>query len=1175
MYKKSFVKSLSILLISSFLTANTAVFSLPAYASKQNGAINGLSSTIKNDLQLGSISKGQKTNLGLQNISGNKTVIQKNKYVTGEILVKYKNSKINLQTPLGRTAALNFNNLKKVETKEDLKSINTSILKIKDNRTVEEKILELKNDPNIEFAQPNFQYYPASFTSNINTNDTYKDNLWGLDNLGQIVNGITGSNDADIDMPEAWTKSEGNSSVIVAVIDTGVAYNHPDLASNMWNGTNCKDDSGNTLGGCNHGYDYEDKDKTPLPTSSWHGTHVAGTIAAIKNNSKGVIGVAPNSKIMAIKSSLTTFENVKAINFAKQNGAKVINASWGDGFGNGGYNHYYLDQSLYNAIKDFPGLFIASAGNGEQNHDSGNINTMAYPAGFRVASTLGQGLNNIIVVAATDQNDALATFSDYGSSSVDVGAPGVNILSTIAEETAVLNESFEGAITPNVPDGWVKGGVNNNWRTFYLGGPWGNILFSDLNYPYPNNINSSIITPKYDLTGGGANISFITACDTEYKTNGWYDYIAMDYSSDGANFKEILQWDEPAIDSDTNTSGFAMGTFSASVPDEYLTSNFKIKFRWVTNSSDNNYGGCLIDELKITKYSGGSDGKYDYSSGTSMASPHVAGLVALIEGYNSSLTNSQVKDIILTTGDSLDSLSNKTISGKRINAYNAMIAASPNKAKIEISANSSNYEKVAILNSGDTTNDIELGKFDIKATRGDAKLQGLKISIVSELEENESYIMPTIKIYDGSTLLSSQTVTSTGLVTFSGLALSILKDNTKTLTLKGDFNPIVVGNFGEEGASVIASLSGITETEIIAKNSDDLSISTENITAVTSIAKKIHTYTKAPVLSLVSTSVATTADTANKEADATITFRVTANGGDIYLNTAEEYDITKRAFSNGVTDIGSEASVMTFISSDATKTGSGDDSFYTIKNGETKTFTMSVHILSGNAGFYRAWLSGIRWGSVLISDSTRSANFWTWGIESFKTNDLMLTAGGNTIPDAHTISGTVKYYDGIKAVPNAMVALEDNSGTQIANTTTDTNGTYQFTNINRGGNYTIRVSKSDNASGLTSNDQIKIGRHIVGLEIFDSIYKTISGDVNNSGSLTSNDQIKIGRFVVGIDNTLPSGAWKFYSSDATLNASNYLTTGLTRSYSNLTTNLNNQNFIGIKMGDVNNSWINN
>jgi len=136
----------------------------------------------------------------------------------------------------------------------------------------------------------------------------------------------------------------------------------------------------------------------------------------------------------------------------------------------------------------------------------------------------------------------------------------------------------------------------------------------------------------------------------------------------------------------------------------------------------------------------------------------------------------------------------------------------------------------------------------------------------------------------------------------------------------------------------------------------------------------------------------------------------------------------------------------------------------------------------------------------------------------------MLTAGGNTIPDAHTISGTVKYYDGIKAVPNAMVALEDNSGTQIANTTTDTNGTYQFTNINRGGNYTIRVSKSDNASGLTSNDQIKIGRHIVGLEIFDSIYKTISGDVNNSGSLTSNDQIKIGRFVVGIDNTLPSGA---------------------------------------------------
>lgn len=143
------------------------------------------------------------------------------------------------------------------------------------------------------------------------------------------MRGISGTIDADIDAPEAWALNEGtNGTVIVAVIDSGVAYNHPDLLGNMWNGSSCVSDTGAALGGCNYGYDFEDSDKTPLPTTSSHGTHVAGTIAAIKNNSKGSVGVAPNAKIMAIKSSLTTVDNVKSINFARYNGAKVINASW-------------------------------------------------------------------------------------------------------------------------------------------------------------------------------------------------------------------------------------------------------------------------------------------------------------------------------------------------------------------------------------------------------------------------------------------------------------------------------------------------------------------------------------------------------------------------------------------------------------------------------------------------------------------------------------------------------------------------------------------------------------------------------------------------------------------------------------------------------------------------------
>ena len=207
----------------------------------------------------------------IKSLSPDSSITKKEKqnYVEGEILVKYKKNKINLETVSGIATALNFIRSKSLEEKENLRIANISVLKIKDSKTVEEKIAELKNDPSVEYAQPNFQYYPSL----IDTNDTYKEKLWGLDNTEQSVNGVSGANDADIDAPEAWTISEATTSapVIVAVIDSGVAYNHPDLVTNIWDGTNCVDENDSPLGGCQHGYDFEDNDKIPLPTySSWY-----------------------------------------------------------------------------------------------------------------------------------------------------------------------------------------------------------------------------------------------------------------------------------------------------------------------------------------------------------------------------------------------------------------------------------------------------------------------------------------------------------------------------------------------------------------------------------------------------------------------------------------------------------------------------------------------------------------------------------------------------------------------------------------------------------------------------------------------------------------------------------------------------------------------------------------
>ncbi|MDO8505745.1 MAG: ice-binding family protein [bacterium] len=275
------------------------------------------------------------------------------------------------------------------------------------------------------------------------------------------------------------------------------------------------------------------------------------------------------------------------------------------------------------------------------------------------------------------------------------------------------------------------------------------------------------------------------------------------------------------------------------------------------------------------------------------------------------------------------------------------------------------------------------------------------------------------------------------------------------------------------------------------------------------------------------------------------------------------------------------------ISGDVTLSGGADDVWIFKIQGTLDISANKKVLLSGGAQAKNVfWV--VAGATTLVTGSTFEGNILAQTNIAMQAGAILhgsalaqtaVTLIASTViisaPATHTISGTIKYYDGVKVVPNATVTLEDALGTQVATTTTDANGFYQFVGVDSGGDYVIRISKSDNASGLSSNDQIKIGRHIVGLEIFSTIYKNIAGDVNNSGGLTSNDQIKIGRFIVGLDSNLPSGAWKFYASGTTLTTANYLTVGLTRAFTNLTVDTPSQDFVGIKMGDVNNSWINN
>src|SRR6266567_3961257 len=290
-------------------------------------------------------------------------------------------------------------------------------------RTTREIVAELQRDHAVETVEPNYLRWPDTQPPN----DTWFPRLWGLSNTGQAVNGFAGAAGDDIKFVPAWSLARpSTSNVVVAVIDTGVDYRHPDLAANMWTNpgeipNNGTDDDHNGYVDDYYGYDFIDGVADPSD-SGIHGTHVSGTVAAVGNNHLGVIGVDYQAKIMALKvsnngSNLTDSAIIGAIQYAtlmKQRGINIaaINAS----FGGPGF-----DSAMRSAIQSAGNagiIFCAAAGNNTNNNDV----TPSYPASYR--------LTNMIVVAASDQNDVLANFSNYGATTVDLTAPGVNILST-------------------------------------------------------------------------------------------------------------------------------------------------------------------------------------------------------------------------------------------------------------------------------------------------------------------------------------------------------------------------------------------------------------------------------------------------------------------------------------------------------------------------------------------------------------------------------------------------------------------------------------------------------------------------------------------------------------------------------------------------------------------------
>jgi hypothetical protein len=284
-------------------------------------------------------------------------------------------------------------------------------VKVADGEPLASKLTALRMDPSVLYAEPNYKVKALR-----QPNDSLFSELWAMQNSGQFG----GKPGADISAVKAWDKSIGSRDVIVAVIDSGVDYNHPDLAGNMW--TNPREIPGNGIDDDNngyiddvHGYDFAYGDGDPMDGDG-HGTHVSGTIGGLGNNIGGVAGVNWQVRIMALKFLSDegwgyTADAIAAVEYAVRMGANLSNNSWGGG----GYS-----QALYDAIRAAGSanqLFVAAAGNAANDNDA----SPSYPASY--------DLENIISVAASDPADQLTWFSNYGRNSVDVAAPGEWILS--------------------------------------------------------------------------------------------------------------------------------------------------------------------------------------------------------------------------------------------------------------------------------------------------------------------------------------------------------------------------------------------------------------------------------------------------------------------------------------------------------------------------------------------------------------------------------------------------------------------------------------------------------------------------------------------------------------------------------------------------------------------------
>jgi len=507
-------------------------------------------------------------------------------------------------------------------------------------------------------------------------NDPLFGELWGLSNSGGGIDGFSGAvAGADVNAPLAWERTTGSPSTVIADIDSGYRFDAPDLGPVAWTNPgeiagNSIDDDGNGFVDDVHGYDFvgtsadsttNDSDPTDDNLiSGGHGVHTAGTMGAAGNNGVGITGVAQDVRIMPLRVCANSAMNkdetrcpfssqIAAINYAGAMGARAANMSLG------GTTFNALERD---AIASNPQtLFVVSAGNDSEDNDL----EPHYPCNYDPLAEGKSAVDNVICVAATDQADQLAGFSDWGASSVDLGAPGTETLSTFPVLTPTAVDDFE---ANDFSSKWEATAGTGMGRAASGDGPLTSFGMNDSpgTAPVPNSVHQSTLTSGIPVPAGSG------ACTLSG--------LRFRRADTGSSFSYAVLSDGTPVFTNTgseNTGGSKMAPFNT-VPIKGLGGHsVKVSFGYTAGSSPTAADGIWFDDLKLTCYAPLSTPPgYDFLQGTSMAAPHVTGAAGLLFSLKPTATVTEVRNALLGGVDAVPSLTGETSTGGRLDVAKAM-----------------------------------------------------------------------------------------------------------------------------------------------------------------------------------------------------------------------------------------------------------------------------------------------------------------------------------------------------------------------------------------------------------------------------------------------------------------------------------------------------------------------